>query len=140
MPVGFAQSLDHVPELKDWVIAVLPHGFPDGRCYGIPDDEPGGPLFGGEPTIDYERHGVGAVVRQGEEFIYVFDFGAGWRHQCQVTRDGLNPEEVAGIVPRNPVPIWGWGSMPDQYGRRWEGDTGEGEGDYDGEVDGEDDG
>ncbi|HEY3315289.1 MAG TPA: hypothetical protein VGL40_08470 [Bacillota bacterium] len=105
--------------------------FPDGRCYGIPDDEPGGPLFGGEPTIDYERHRVGAVVRQGEDFIYVFDFGADWQHRCQVTRDGLNPEEVAGIVPRNPVPIWGWGSMPDQYGRRWEGDTGEGEGEDD---------
>jgi hypothetical protein len=28
-------------------------------------------------------------------------------------------------VPRTPVPVWGWGSIPDQYGRRTEHDTGE---------------
>ena len=65
--------------------------FPDGRRYGIPDDDPAGPLLE-DNTIDYARHRVGAVVRKGEEFEYIFDFGAGWRHRCRVTGDGLNPE------------------------------------------------
>ena len=25
-----------------------------------------------------------------------------------------------------PLPYFGWGDMPDQYGRRWDGDEGEG--------------
>jgi precorrin-8X/cobalt-precorrin-8 methylmutase len=40
---------------------------------------------------------------------------------------GVDPVEVYGVAPAAPVPIWGWGSIPDQYGRRTEDDTGEDE-------------
>lgn len=30
-----------------------------------------------------------------------------------------------GPDPSKPVPIWGWGTIPDHYGRRWNGDSGE---------------
>lgn len=36
------------------------------------------------------------------------------------------PLDELGIVPRQPTPYWGWGAMPDQYGRRFEDDDGEG--------------
>jgi hypothetical protein len=29
-----------------------------------------------------------------------------------------------GIVPDRPLPCWGWGDVPDQYGRGWNGDDG----------------
>jgi hypothetical protein len=28
-------------------------------------------------------------------------------------------------MPDEPVPYCGWGDLPDQYGRRWDGDDGE---------------
>ncbi len=31
------------------------------------------------------------------------------------------------IVPEAPIPYFGWGAIPDQYGRRWDGDDGEGQ-------------
>jgi len=30
------------------------------------------------------------------------------------------------MVPAVPLPSFGWGDMPDQYGRRWDADDGEG--------------
>ena len=30
-----------------------------------------------------------------------------------------------GLVPDRPLPYWGWGSIPDPYGRMWDGDDGE---------------
>lgn len=45
-------------------------------------------------------------------------------HWCTVTATG-DPEELLGVVPDAPLPCWGWGSIPDQYGRRWRGDDGE---------------
>lgn len=77
----------------------------------------------GQPVINYGQVRVGVVVRKGETFSYVFDFGDNWRPRCRVTGSSLNPVEVAGIVPERPIPVWGWGSIPDQYGRRWEDDT-----------------
>ncbi len=36
------------------------------------------------------------------------------------------PIEVVGIRPDvPPVPYWGWGTIPDQYGRRWADDDGQ---------------
>jgi hypothetical protein len=29
----------------------------------------------------------------------------------------VDPLEVLGIRPDVPLPYWGWGSIPDQYGR-----------------------
>lgn len=34
--------------------------------------------------------------------------------------------EVLGVLPDQPMPYWGWGAIPDQYGRRWADDDGEG--------------
>lgn len=28
-------------------------------------------------------------------------------------------------MPATPLPYWGWGDIPDQYGRRFDGDDGE---------------
>jgi hypothetical protein len=35
-----------------------------------------------------------------------------------VLAEKADPVESYGIVPDGPVAIWGWGSIPDQYGRR----------------------
>ena len=93
--------------------------FPDGRRYGIPDDDYN------QDVIDYAKVRVGKQVRKGDGFAYVFDFGDNWQHRCQVKATNQDPEEVAGIVPDEPIPVWGWGWIPDQYGRRTEDDTGE---------------
>lgn len=98
------------------------HGFefPDGTQFGDPDPE--------DPAvIDADTVRAGRVVSRDERFKYVFDYGANWQHECVVVRSNVKPLEVAGIVPRQPVPVWGWGWIPDQYGRRWDGDTGEDE-------------
>jgi len=40
--------------------------------------------------------------------------------------DGLaDPLETLGVITDRPLPWWGWGSIPDQYGRDWNGDDGE---------------
>jgi len=44
------------------------------------------------------------------------------RPGCGSTRTGAarlaDPMETLGIVPDKPLPCWGWGDIPDQYGRR----------------------
>lgn len=67
---------------------------------------------------------VKATVAAGEQFSYVFDLGDEWTHLCTIEGTG-DPEESYGSVPDRPVPVWGWGSIPDQYGRRWADDSGE---------------
>jgi len=37
----------------------------------------------------------------------------------------VDPLAVLGIVPFAPLPYWGWGDVPDQYRRLWDGDDGE---------------
>jgi hypothetical protein len=66
-----------------------------------------------------------ARLRAGEVFGYEFDFGDGWEHVCTVDLERVDPEDVYGIVPPGPVVIDSWGSVPDQYGRRWREDDGE---------------
>ena len=53
----------------------------------------------------------------GGSFEYVFDLGAGLEHRCTVRRDPVDPLEEAGSVPTQIVPMFGWGTIPDQYGR-----------------------
>lgn len=85
----------------------------DGREIGFPDpDSP--------DTIDQERIIVASTLDKGDEFEFVFDFGDDWTHQCRVDEVGIDPTEIFGAEPGSPVPIWGWGSIPDQYGRRSE--------------------
>ena len=62
-------------------------------------------------------------LRQGDPFVYVFDLGDKHTHLGVVEHTRVDPVERVGILPDRPVPVWGWGSIPDQYGRRWSDDT-----------------
>ena len=83
----------------------------DGRMLG-PEPEDWAPEM-----LDEAAHPIASVLAQGDRFAYVFDLGDDWRHDCEVVEAGFDPVEVFGEVPPSPVPIWGWGSIPDQYGR-----------------------
>jgi Plasmid pRiA4b ORF-3-like protein len=92
----------------------------DGRRVGFPDDE-----FGLDVGwLDHAKLKVAREVERGGEFTYVFDLGDDWRHRCSVLKDKADPVEEFGALPAMPVPIWGWGTIPDQYGRRSFDDTG----------------
>lgn len=101
----------------------------DGRL--VADEEMGaemaawsdGPIM--EP-LDIETTKVARTVGPGAEFQFVFDLGDGWTHRCVVGESKVDPADVLGITPRKPLPYWGWGSIPDQYGRRWADDDGDG--------------
>ena len=49
--------------------------------------------------------------------------GASYRPALKYKR--VDPEEVYGVEPSMPAVCWGWGALPDQYGRRWADDDGE---------------
>ena len=81
----------------------------------------------GFAEIDPEEHGwldhhalkVVREVSPGERFSYTFDLGDDWRHGCEVLREKTDPHLLfePGELPALPVAIWGWGWIPDQYGR-----------------------
>src|SRR5699024_8921077 len=75
-------------------------------------------------TLDIETAKVTKTVGPGAEFRFTYDFGDDWTHRCVVGETTIDPVETLGISPPAPLPYWGWGSMPDQYGRRWQGDDG----------------
>jgi pRiA4b ORF-3-like protein len=95
-----------------WDLAHL-HGFdlPDERRIGIlhPDLE--------GDWLDESALKVTRELEPGEAFSYTFDFGDDWRHRCTVQPEKADPLEEYGSAPAFPVAIWGWGSIPDQYGR-----------------------
>jgi hypothetical protein len=64
-------------------------------------------------------------LQPDEQFTYTFDLGDDWTHLCTVADSRIDPLDTLGIVPNVPLPYWGWGSIPDQYGRRFDGDDGE---------------
>jgi len=78
----------------------------------------------GEVTEDYREVKL-SRLHPGEQFAYVFDLGDDWAHLCTVGPRRIDPAEVLGIRPDTPLPYWGWGDIPDQYRRRWDGDDGE---------------
>lgn len=55
-------------------------------------------------------------VSVDDVFRYVFDLSDEWTCRCTMTGFG-DPESLYGVVVSQPVPIWGWGRLPDQYGR-----------------------
>jgi hypothetical protein len=63
-------------------------------------------------------------LQLGEQFTFEFDFGDSWMHLCTVAEEKVDPLEVYGEVPERPVAYFGWGAIPDQNGRRWDGDDG----------------
>ncbi|MGP4033632.1 hypothetical protein [Pseudarthrobacter sp. 1C304] len=101
----------------------------DGRV--ITDEDTGaewassirGPIFA---PIDITAAKVARTVGLGAEFQFTFDLGDAWMHRCVVGEVKVDPLEVLGICPDVPLPYWGWGGIPDQYGRRWASDDGEG--------------
>lgn len=103
-----------------WDISHL-HQFElsDGTKVGRPD-----PDFDDDDVVVDERRTRLSRVDLGDQFVYVFDFGDYWAHLCTVSEKPLDPLEVLGLVPRAPLPYFGWGSIPDQYGRAWETDDG----------------
>jgi hypothetical protein len=84
----------------------------------------GSPLYGpvewDEPPEDgvYDRHVRLSRLSAGEQFVYTFDMGDDWTHLCSVSEQRIDPLETLGIIPERPLPYWGWGVIPDQYGRR----------------------
>jgi Plasmid pRiA4b ORF-3-like protein len=85
-----------------------------------------------DPYGDWDPPGSidGAKVKlsrlaAGEQFVYTFDFGDDWTHLCTVGEKRVDPDEVWGGPVERPMPYWGWGTIPDQYGRRWDADDGE---------------
>lgn len=93
-----------------------PHEFAvEGRrlLSGALDDD-------AEDSDDVTLDEVG--LRLGTRFSYVFDVGEGWAHECRVEAVDVDPIDEYGEVPRSPVPLYGWGTIPDQYGRLTEDD------------------
>ena len=93
--------------------------LPDGRVIGQPEFDDFDLEF-----LDGEATKLSTLSLSGQ-FVYEFDFGDSWTHLCEVGTERIDPESELGIVPWSPFPYWGWGSIPDQYGRRWSGDDGE---------------
>ena len=82
----------------------------------------GGPI---SAPLDIESAKVGRVLELGAEFQFKFDLGDQWTHRCVVAEEKIDPLEELGVRPDTPLPYWGWGTIPDQYGRRWASDDGE---------------
>jgi hypothetical protein len=87
--------------------------LPDGRRVGEASDDDWG-----LETVDESALRVAETLAEGDAFEYVFDLGDRWAHRCTVESKAVDPLESYGIVPSTPVPTWGWGWIPDQYGRR----------------------
>jgi hypothetical protein len=106
--VGFARwDLSHLHEFE----------LPDGRRIGFVDPEP----FEDDEVI--EDHATVKVIQAmvpGDEFAFTFDFGDRWEHRCRVLADKVDPrhEWGPGPLPKAPIATWGWGLIPDQYGRQ----------------------
>jgi hypothetical protein len=86
-----------------------------------------GPIAWEDPP---ERSVFAGDVRLGrlkgsEQLLYTFDMGDDWTHLCTVGEQRIDPMEMLGIIPTGPLPYWGWGEIPDQYGRRAPDDDGE---------------
>lgn len=59
-------------------------------------------------------------LRLGSPFTYTFDPELVWLHECLVDAVGVDPFELAGEEPEIPIPLDGWGAIPDQFGRAHE--------------------
>jgi hypothetical protein len=109
----FADAIDAA--FARWDLSHL-HNFElaDGRLIGYPDDS-----FAPELVwLDHAKLKVAREVKPGDTFEYVFDLGDNWQHLCTVQPGKADPIKTYGVVPDRPVAVWGWGSIPDQYGRR----------------------
>lgn len=118
----FAESIDDA--FARWDLAHLHEfHFPD------PDD-PSGYERVATPDPDWDMGDVTDMATTklsrldaGQQFLYVFDLGDDWTHLCTVADKRVDPAEVYGITPPRPAAYFGWGGIPDQYGRRFNGDS-----------------
>lgn len=99
-----------------WDLAHL-HAFelPDGRFVGLPDAGP--PLDDQPRWLDHRAIEVLGALIPGDRFSYTFDLGEQWRHDCEVLEQTIDPFDVFGERPTRPAIAYGWGWIPDQYGR-----------------------
>ncbi len=106
--------------------------LPDGRV--VTDEETGTELTGSMAgpivapivaPIDMVLAKVAQTLDPGAEFQFTFDLGDEWTHRCMVGKEKVDPVEVLGFRPDMPLPYRGWGTIPDQHGRRWAADDGE---------------
>lgn len=116
-----AEAIDNA--FGRWDVTPLHEFAVDGRRVlpgGDPDDD---------EAEDSESLTLGEMdLETGDQFSYVFDLGEGWEHDCRVEETGVDPAD--GIEGTDvPVPVFGWGSIPDQYGRTTDDDP-----DLDGEF------
>ena len=81
----------------------------DGRIIGTP--------FEDSNVRDAARTKIGGRWREGDSFLFEFDFGDGWEHRCTLMETEVDPAEAYGKRPKGPAVIFGWGTVPDQYGR-----------------------
>lgn len=114
------------------------------HCFDLGEDAPGvprpdkdlGPYAAPGLLVDrhWEEAPAGArldervrlsSLQPGQKFAYVFDLGDDWAHLCTVDPHKIDPLVELGAQPPHPVPYWGWGDIPDQYGRRTRDDDGE---------------
>jgi hypothetical protein len=104
-----AQAIDDA--FARWDVAHL-HVFEltDGRLIGLPNRC--------RPRwLDDRRLRVTRELAPGDVFSYTFDLTACWHHRCHVLDEPVDPLAAYGIQPRRPAIVWGWGWIPDQYGR-----------------------
>ena len=92
----------------------------DGTRIGMPDPE-----WQDDEPVEDGRIVKLARLKPGEQFVYVFDLGDDWADLCTVGDSLIDPVETVGLVPDRPLPYFGWGVIPDQYGRVWSADDGE---------------
>lgn len=101
----------------------------DGRVVTDPEtgEEMAASEFGpvAEP-LDLATTKVSRALSPGDEFQFTFDLGDNWVHRCVVEEEKVDPVDVLGLRPNRPLACWGWGSIPDQYGRRFADDDGAG--------------
>jgi len=97
-------DLSHLHEFR------LVDGRRVGMIDGFDDDAPG---------FNERRLTLGqAGLRPGDVFGYLFDLGDSWEHRCLVLRGEVDPAREFGVSsPYEIVPLFGWGTIPDQYGR-----------------------
>jgi len=77
-----------------------------------------------EGVLDETRENL-SRLHTSQQFIYVFDLGDDWTHLCTVVDVSIDPRGALGLVPNAPLPYFGWGNSPDQYGRAWADDDAE---------------
>ena len=77
-----------------------------------------------EGSLDSDKTKL-SRLQPGERFAYSFDFGDDWEHLCTVGIERIDPLDTVGTPPASPTPYFGWGDLPDQYGRRWHTDDGD---------------